>query len=400
MHLRPHRTARAAIAGLLFALLAGCAGAPEVSRGPVFFPQAPNLPRLQYLTGISNSADVEGDPDSYSLFTYGKAAQKKSFTMMKPSAIATAAGKLYVADMSGQLFVIDLPKKTMEQLKGNLGLGKLSKPVGVAVDRAGFVFVADVDRKEVLIYDAQGEYLKSLGRELSMAPTDVAVDENRLYVLDTRNAVIRVFDPATSAFIQDIGKTGDPETSLSLPTKMSIDKQGIIRVSNAGRGTISSYDRDGHFLGSFGKLGDGLGQFSRPKGLTADANGYVYVVDAGFQNVQVFNETGRLLTYFGSPKLPVGGMNLPCDISISSDDLSFYQAFAKDGFELSQVVFVANQFGKPKIGLYGFGKLKGVDYDQVYQRAAQEREQKANEELKRRSNKVTSQLAPQPAQSP
>jgi len=394
MHSRTHRTAIAVIAGSLISLLAGCAGESKTAKRSVFFPPAPNLPRLQYLTGISDSTDVEGKKKEFSLIAFGDLAQQKSvLPIIKPSSIAAAAGKLYITDISGQLLVVDLPKKSMEQLKGNQGAGKLGKPVGVAVDRAGFVFVADVGRKEVMVYNNNGEYLKSVGSGLNMYPTDVAVDDSRLYVLDTKKAVIHIFDPVTSAFIQDIGKVSDAAKSLSLPTKMSLDKQGVIRVSNAGRGDITAYDRDGHFLGSFGKFGDTPGQFARPKGLTADDNGYLYVVDAGFQNVQVFDENNRLLTMFGSADLPVGGMNLPCDVTISSDDLPYYQMLADKDFELSQVIFVANQFGNPKISLYGYGKQKGIDYDMAYQQISQQREQWAREEMQKR-NKISSQLTP------
>ena len=394
MHSRTHRTAIAVIAGSLISLLAGCAGESKTAKRSVFFPPAPNLPRLQYLTGISDSTDVEGKKKEFSLIAFGDLAQQKSvLPIIKPSSIAAAAGKLYITDISGQLLVVDLPKKSMEQLKGNQGAGKLGKPVGVAVDRAGFVFVADVGRKEVMVYNNNGEYLKSVGSGLNMYPTDVAVDDSRLYVLDTKKAVIHIFDPVTSAFIQDIGKVSDAAKSLSLPTKMSLDKQGVIRVSNAGRGDITAYDRDGHFLGSFGKFGDTPGQFARPKGLTADDNGYLYVVDAGFQNVQVGDENNRLLTMFGSADLPVGGMNLPCDVTISSDDLPYYQMLADKDFELSQVIFVANQFGNPKISLYGYGKQKGIDYDMAYQQISQQREQWAREEMQKR-NKISSQLTP------
>ena len=390
---RTCRTAIAVIAGSLISLSAGCTGASKTAKTSVFFPPAPNLPRLQYLTGISDSADVEEKQREFSLIAFGEATRKTVTPIIKPSSIAAAGGKLYITDIAGQLFVVDLPKKSMEKLKGNQGAGKLKKPVGVAVDRAGFVFVADAGRKEVLVYNNNGEYLKAVGGDLAISPTDVVVDDSRLYVLDTKKAVIHVFDAATSAFIQDIGKLSDAAQSLSLPTKMSLDKQGIIRVSNAGRGDITSYDRDGHFLGSFGKFGDTPGQFARPKGLTSDDNGYLYVVDAGFQNVQVFNESGRLLTYFGSAELPVGGMNLPCDITISSDDLPYYQKLADRDFELSQVIFVANQFGNPKISLYGYGKRKGIDYEMAYRQIAQQREQRARKEMQRR-NKISSELTP------
>ncbi len=386
MHGRLFRSAVALLAASVLTLTAGCATGPtQQSHGPVFFPPAPNLPRLQYLTSFSNSADVAGgSADTVSLVSFGKQEEQKVSRIIKPSGITTKNGKLYVTDIAGQLFVVDLPNKKMEQLKGNDGMGKLKKPVGVAVDSTGFVFVSDIERKEVLIYDNNGEYLKSVGGDLGFTPTDIAVDDENLYVLDTRKSVIRVLNPMTGAQVREIGKMDDPTQSLCLPTRMSLDDKGVLWVTNAGRGTVTSYDRDGHFLGTFGKFGDGMGQFARPKGIATDENGYVYVVDSGHQNVQIFNDKGRLLGYFGSAKLPVGGMNLPSDISISKRDLEYFQKLAQKDFELSEVIFVANQFGENKIGVYGLGKLKGVDYDAAYRKAAEEREHKAQEILKER----------------
>lgn len=385
MKVTKSRAVICAVAGALLTLSTGCANKQLSSSGPVFFPPAPNLPRLQYLTGFSDSIQVEGKSrDTVSFLSLGKEEEVRASRIIKPAGIASRNGKLYVADIAGQLFIIDLPKKKMEKLKGADGPGKSRKPVGITVDKAGFVFVSDIERKEILIYDDGGNYLKAIGGELDMTPTDVAVDGSLVYVLDTRKSIIRVLDPLTGEQVQEIGKLEDPTQSLSLPTKMSMDERGVLWVSNAGRGNITSYDRDGHYLGGFGKFGDGLGQFARPKGVVADENGYVYVVDSGFQNVQIFNDKGRLLGYFGSPKLPVGGMNLPCDITISNEDLPYYQTLAEKDFELSQVVFVANQFGNPKISLYGYGQRKGIDYDKVYREAALKQEKKAQELLKQR----------------
>ncbi|WP_136516187.1 NHL repeat-containing protein [Geomonas edaphica] len=385
MHRRLFRSAAALLAASLLTLAAGCAGSSRQSHAPVFFPPSPNLPRLQYLTSFSNSADVLGTSgDSVSLISVGKEEEQKVSRIIKPSGITSRDGKLYVTDIAGQLFVVDLANKKMEQLKGNDGLGQLKKPIAVAVDHAGFVFVTDIERKEVLIYDNNGEYLKSVGGDLNFSPTDIAVDNENLYVLDTRKSVIHVLDPMSGAQIREIGKLDEPTQSLSLPTRMNLDDKGVLWVTNAGTGAVISYDRDGHFLGSFGKFGDGMGQFTRPKGITTDSNGYVYVVDSGFQNVQIFTEQGKLLGYFGSAKIPVGGMNLPSDITISTKNLDYFQKFADKDFELSEIIFVANQFGENKIGVYGLGKLRGVDYEAAYRKASEEREHRTQELLKER----------------
>lgn len=378
MSFSPIRFAAAIVAISLVGTLSGCAGAGKASQGPVFFPGAPNLPRLQYLAGVSSSSDVEGSTDSVSFFNYGRAtASKKPRPIVKPYGITTSNGKVYLADLVGQIIIIDLPKKTFEYLKGNTGFGKLKKPVDVAVDEIGFVYVADVGRKEVVVYDQEGEFLKTMGGDFGIAPTGVALDGERLYILDTKGGVIKVLDRVTGEFIMDIGQNFEGANKLNMPINFTLDKKGVFHITNAGNGKIVSCDRDGNVLGTFGQIGDGFGQFTRPKGIAVSDAGEVFVVDAGVSNAQIFNDKGRLLTYFGSNKIPVGGMNLPTGITLSSSDLEYYQSLAEKNFQVEQVVFVANQFGDPRIGIYGFGKLRGVDYDKEYRKLQDEREKKA-----------------------
>lgn len=369
----------------LVASLAGCAS-QQAATETVFFPPAPNLPRVQYLAGISSSEDVEGKQNSFSLLSVGGVEQKKVRLIIKPYGLAAAGGKIYVADIAGQVLILDLAKKTFDKLKGDNGIGKLKKPSNLTVDSRGFLYVSDVGRKELLIYDDQGEFLKAIGRELDLFPGPVAVDDDRLYVLDTRRSSVRVLDRTSFEQIKEIGRSDDPEQALSLPISMVMDQKGVLRITNAGNGKVMSFDRDGHFLSAFGQLGDGFGQFSRPKGIAADGNGYLYVIDSAFQNVQVLTEQGRILMFFGGADLKTGGMNLPAGITLSKDNLPYFQTLADKNFEIEQVVLVANQFGDPKIGIYGFGKQRGIDYEKEYKRIQEERERKAKETLDRQKN--------------
>lgn len=386
------RFAFSVLAGSLLLALAGCGPTKTAVQGPVFFPPAPSLPRLQFLTGISNSDDVEGKTSNVSLFAYGEKARKRAHPILKPHGITAANGKVYVADIAGQVVILDLPKKSFELLKGNKGGGKLKQPVSVAIDEGGLIYVADVARKEVLIYDQEGEFLKAMGSGLNIAPTDLAVDFERVYLLDTKGAVIKVLDRVTGEFIMDIGKGFPAESRLFLPTNFVLEKNGIIRVTNAGNGKIISCDRDGNFVGSFGELGDGFGQFSRPKGITVDDNEEIFVVDGGFQNVQMFNEKGRILTYFGGNKLVVGGLNLPSGIAVSTDNIPYFQTLAAADFQVDHVIFVTNQFGDPRVSIYGFGKRKGIDYDLEYKKLREENEKKARDAIEK-ANQLAAEKA-------
>jgi len=367
--------ARTGVFVALLATLTGCAGKASGPKGPVFFPPEPNPPRIQYLMGILDSRDVEASEEGFSLFSVQSGtASKKVKSLVKPYGVAVNGSTLYVSDtMQRTVAIIDLEKGAFELLKGNFGPGALKKPTGIAVDSDGQLFVADTQRLMVLAYDALGNFVRTYGDDLKMKPVDVAVDARNVYILDSQNHCIRVLDRKSGKQREEFGNSGDVDSRFRLPMSMTLDAQGKFSVSNILSGRILSYDRDGNYLGGFGKLGDGFGQFSRPRGVASGAEGRLYVVDAAFQNVQMFNKDHRLLMFFGDPGQPEGSLNIPAGIAVTSKKLDVYQAKAADGFELSEVIVVANQEGRAKLAIYGLGTMRGVDYDAFYRQAEEER---------------------------
>lgn len=339
-------------------LLAGCAGQKTKSAGPVFFPPAPNPPRVQYLMGVSGSRDIVPDTSKLSLFLVDAAEEKKDITIGKPFGIAVHGTTVYLGDSTGKVFVIDLVQKQINFLKGDFGSGKLKKPIGLAVDREGNLYVADTQRKEIVIFDKDGNFQSAVGKELDIKPSDVAVDDEFIYILDVTGNAVKVLDRKKFELVREIGKEGENEDRLTLPIALDQDHAGFLRITNALSGKVLKYDRDGHLLQSFGELGDGFGQFGRPRGISTDREGITYVVDASHQNVQMFNEKGRLLMFFGSPGLPEGSLNMPADVAVGYDGLEYFQKLADPSFVLEKVIYVTSQFGKRKLSVYGLGHKK------------------------------------------
>ena len=354
----------------------GCAPTTAVKKhDPVFFPAAPTPPRIQFLTGIGDSKDVEGDGAEISLFSMTAVQQDALRAFSKPYGITAYGTKLYVSDtLAGTVAVIDLRQKSFIWLKGNFGPGKLIKPINLTTDKAGHLYVADTGRKEVLAYDAEGNFLRAYSSAYELKPVDVAVDDRRVYALDMSQRKVLVFNKATGKLIEGLGQESEnPQERLYLATNMTLTEQGLFYVANAGTGSIIKLDRDGHVLGSFGKMGDGLGQFGRPRGVATDSKKRFYVVDASHQNVQIFNDKDQLLMFFGDPGLPLGSLNIPAGIAVTDQDLDYYQQFAAPGFALEQVILVVNQIGRYKINIYGLGKMQGIDYEAYYRESMENR---------------------------
>jgi len=353
---------------IFFVLLVGCAPKAVIEQPDVFFPPAPDPPRVQFLLGIGKSTDVESDEVEYSLVSMTAPPVKELKSFSKPYGVATTGAKIYVADtLLAQVAVIDLREKTFDWLKGNFGPGKLKKPINLAVDAQGNLYVADVYKKKVLVYNAEGDFVRTYGEGKDLIPVDVEVDARNVYILDRSRSKLMVFNKRTGRLVEGLGQDNDNvEDNLSLPTNMALNEQGIFYIANVGTGKILTMDRDGHFLGSIGKMGDGFGQFGRPKGVAIDKKRRLYAVDAAHQNVQMFNEDGRLLMFFGSPGLEVGSLSLPAGLAVTDQDLDFYQQYAAPDFDLELVIMVINQVDKHRIAIYGLGKKRGVDYEGYY----------------------------------
>jgi DNA-binding beta-propeller fold protein YncE len=359
--------------------LSGCAGKTGTAGQP-FFPPPPNLPRLQYLMGIANSTDVEGKDTSFSLFGGLTEQREKVRFIVKPYGIAEAGGKLYVSDVgTAQIIVIDLPGKKFELLKGAAGPGKLTTPANVALDRDGFIYVADAGRREVVVFTPDGDFLRAMGGDRDMKPVDVAIYGDRAYVLDIKNSDIKVFDIKSGTYLESFGSTGGPFERLAMPINLTMDTKGFLYATNGVSGRVLKFDRDGNLLLSFGQMGDGFGQFARPKGIAVDPAGLIHVVDGGHQNIQIFSETGRLLLFYGDAgKASPASLNLPAGIAYSTANLEYFQKMADSSFKLDGVVFVTNQGGKAnKVAIYGYGKREGIDYEKEYEKIRKDLEERA-----------------------
>ena len=374
--------------GLLLAGLSGCAS-PKVAIGPVFFPVAPNPPRIQYLMKVSDSQDIEGKKSSFSLFAKSLESDRV-LGIGKPYGVTVVKGKIYLCDEgSARVFIIDPVKKTFEPLKGNLGPGKLSKPLNIALDENGYMYVADIMRKEILIYDAAGNFKAALGKDLEMKPVDLSVSGDYLYVVDVGHSEIKVLDK-TGKLVNQIGKGSEGKEGLGLPTNSAMDDKGYIYVTNTLNGKVMKYDRDGHVINAFGKFGDGFGEFGRPRGIAVDDMGRIYVVDAAHQNVQIFNEKFRILMFFGDPNSAADGtLNLPAGIAVSTDNLPYYQSLADPSFVVESIIFVTNQYGPNKLSIYGMGHARGAADDTKASNAAEIGDAAKKEQLEKEKLKGT-----------
>ena len=383
-------SSKALLAVLLLALaLTGCATENKCSTKATFFPPPPDDPHIQWLTGITNSKDlgVKESQSSFSLVVTGSEKAAMIRKIGKSYGITAHKGKIYVAETNeGRVIVIDPIHATYTYLKGlENPKGVLMVPVNLTFDDDDNLYVADVGRGEIVVYDRDEKYVTSYGRDLGrepgkdvktpVKPTDsvsekppkivsVAYSHGKLFALDNGKSRIRVLNPKTGEQLEELGYIEKPNQSIRFPTNLTVDDKGALYVTNTGNNRVMKYDIDGNFLGSFGQNTDQFGNFVKPKGIAVDQAGRIYVVDGGTNVVQMFDDKFRLLTYFGWPGLETGSLSSPTGIAVTDDSalVQYYQKFAVSGFKLERIIFVVNQFGAdlciPPVSIYGLGEMK------------------------------------------
>jgi DNA-binding beta-propeller fold protein YncE len=328
-----------------------------VDEPPIFYPPAPNLPRLQYLTRYSSAYDVSAGDSKFRDFVFG-GEDKEEQVVQKPYGVAIHEGAIYVVDTRGAGYVVfDVANGKWRSVTGK-GDGAMKKPINIAIDDDGTRYITDTEREVVIVFDNKDRFLRTLGAPGQFKPADVAIAGDRLYVSDVEHQMIHVLDKVSGETLFAFGEDGIGEGQLAHPTGLAIGPDGSVYVSEMTNFRIQQFTADGEFVRTFGSVGTGFGQFARPKGIAVDREGRVYVVDSAFQNVQIFDAAANVLMFFGGPSDQRDSFSLPTAVKIDYDNVEYFRQYADPDFEIEYLVLVANQMGLNKVAVFGFGSPK------------------------------------------
>lgn len=315
-------------------VLAGCAPMPEKAgdakaRSEIVFPPPPDEPRFAYEWTLYSSADVIPDNREAQMRRMVTGEGRKGVGLSKPYAVAVHQGRIFLSDSVERFVkVFDVRQGKHFQI-GAEDPGRLVKPLGLDVDRAGNLYVADATLKTILVYDRDGKFLRRIGNEKQFDRiSSVTVDPrgDRVFAVDiggvsSENHRVRVFDAHTGEHLFDIGRRGRGPGEFNLPRDLAVGKDGSLYVVDGGNFRVQVFDANGGYLQTFGAVGKQLGNFARPKEIATDRDGNVYVVDTAFGNFQIFNAEGDLLMFVGSRSEEDGPARymLPSGIYVDED---------------------------------------------------------------------------------
>ena len=311
-------------------LLAGC-GSEEVQKKEfvLAYPPPPDEPRFFYERTIRSSFDVKDITAADKLRAFATGSLGTAEGLGKPYGVAVKEGRIYVTDtVKRGVVMFDVPNKKF-QVIGTEGPGRLSKPIGIAIDKVGEIYVADNTAKRVVVFDKDGNFLRAFGnRSILKRPSGVAVspDRSRVYVIDTGGVSTQehhlyIFNNETGELERTVGTRGRREGEFNLALQVTTAPDGTVYVTDSGNFRVEAFNPDGSFKMTFGTVGRKVGNFARPKGIATDKEGNIYVVDSAFGNFQIFNDKAQLLMFVGErgQQSAPGKYMLPAGIAVDED---------------------------------------------------------------------------------
>jgi sugar lactone lactonase YvrE len=208
---------------------------------------------------------------------------------------------------------------------GNGAEARFKNPSGVAVDESGHVYVGDVRNNRIrkispggIVSTIAGERegaADGVGTQASLKrPMGLAVDANgNIYVADAGNHLIRKITPA--GVVTTLAGSGKPEfadgdgvsASFSSPSWVALDKNVNLYVSDFNNNRIRKITPSGVVTTLAGSetagYADGQGtaaQFKGPSGIAVDGIGNIYVGDRGNNRIRKISPSGVVTTLAGS----------------------------------------------------------------------------------------------------
>jgi sugar lactone lactonase YvrE len=211
--------------------------------------------------------------------------------------------------------------------------------VGVAVDPAGNLFIADTGNNRLRKVDTAGTITTIAGGGGNMgsasfsgdggpatsaqlnSPSDVAVDPGgNLFIADTGNNRIRAVDTAGtitsvagSGGFGGFGGDGGPATSaqLNAPSGVAVDTTGNLFIADNRNNRIRKVDTAGTMMSVAGNGTSGFGGDGGPAtsgqldlygnaGVAVDAAGNLYIADTGNERVRKVDTVGTITTVAGN----------------------------------------------------------------------------------------------------
>ncbi len=293
----------------------------------------------------------------------GEFRTKGDESLSPPSGIIVDKNIIVVDEFNHRIQTYDAGGNLLNSFgkKGN-GNSEFYYPKGIAVDSEGFFYVADCWNHRVQKFshnankDSSWKFINSFGSYGDDAgkfnePYDIAINKDRVYVLDRCNHRIQLFDKEGklhgiigqrgTVIEEDLAELFDTPLTLfsspafEFPTGISADSNGNIYVADSGNHRVVKLRQDGEVLLTFGQKGSNLGEFQYPHDIAIDSNDTIFISDLNNNRIQAFTPQGNFISLIDSGKDKSDKISSPTALSIDNNG----RLYSGMGFDTRIVIF-------------------------------------------------------------
>lgn len=206
----------------------------------------------------------------------------------------TRRGILYVVNtLRKKIMLFDSEGQFLTEFgEEGLGRGRLQIPWDIIINPLERVYVSDIGRHVILCFSLQGKFefeFTNPRRKNEFLPMGMAWERcGILYVTDAAANQVCAFN-AEGELKLTMGQEGNKEGELQQPVDIAVS-EGKLFIVDSGNFRIQVFDKQGRYLHKFGAAGSGPGEFSLPKSIEIDSRGQIYISDIGNRKIQIFSK--------------------------------------------------------------------------------------------------------------
>lgn len=191
----------------------------------------------------------------------------------------------------------------------------------------------------VLVFDAEGRFIKGFGTGLVFDAHGIAIDgQDRVFVVDRDAHQVLCFSPAGELLFR-LGRRHHPawNAPFNHPTDIAVASDGVLFIADGyGNGNVHIFSADGAHLQTFGTVGHWRGEFMTPHALILDRQDRVLVADRENNRVQVFDRQGAWLAEYVGLCRPMDLFERADGAVLVTDIVPSVNAFGIDGTRIDR----------------------------------------------------------------
>jgi 6-bladed beta-propeller protein/NHL repeat-containing protein len=230
--------------------------------------------------------------------------------------------------------------------------GQFNDPTGIEIYK-NQVFVSDSRNSRIQVFDLGGDYIRQIVSQQHLKrPMQLMIYDDKIFVADYVVDKIIVFN-LDGTFVKEIGESGSGPGEFNGPAGMAVSADNKLYVADFYNHRVQILSLNGGYIGQLGVTNEAgvLSQYFRyPTDVKIDTDGNIYIADGYNDRIKVYTPNNQYSHMWGGPlAMNISGPFNGWFATVSSIDIikssnsiisaDFYnnriQKFTKDGVFLS-----------------------------------------------------------------